>query len=58
METRIGNIDWETVGLMETLSFHDQTYSAVGYNDRGHKYIGTAIVSCGEIVEIIDIEIG
>ena len=55
---RVSDIEFELVELMETISVHDSTWLAVGYNEKGHKYIGTAHVSCGEIVKITDIEVG
>lgn len=54
---RISDIEFEATELMQTLSVHDQTYFAIGYNEKGHKYIGTAHVSCAEIVDVTDIEI-
>jgi len=54
---RISDVEFEATELMETLSVHDQTYIAIGYNEKGHKYIGTAHVSCGEIVDVTDIEV-
>ncbi len=57
MEIRISDIEFETTELLETISVHDQTYSAIGYNEKGHKYSGIAHVSCGEIVKITNIKI-
>lgn len=55
MKKRIENIDFETTELLENTSVHDQTYLAVGYNDRGDRFEGVAQVSCGEIIEVLDI---
>lgn len=53
----VSDIEFSATELIETLSVHDQTYIAIGCNEKGHKYIGTAHVSCGEIVDVTDIEI-
>jgi hypothetical protein len=53
----VSDIEFEAIELLETISIHDQTYLAIGYNSKGHKYEGTAHVSCGEIVKVTDIEV-
>ena len=56
MTTTENNIFWDATELSETLSVYDQIYIAEGTDEQGNKYIASAIVSCGEIVEITDIE--
>lgn len=56
MKTRVSDIEFETTELLEVISVHDQTYLCEGYSESGHKYEGTAHVSCGEIVKVTDIE--
>lgn len=50
-------IDWELVDCLETISVHDQTWSVEGFDGNSQKYTAIASVSCGEIVEVTDIEI-
>lgn len=49
-------IDFEKTELLESISVHDQIYAAIGYDDDFNEYFGTATVSCGEIVDISDIQ--
>jgi hypothetical protein len=43
--------------LLDTVDCYDKTYLAIGYDGQGNKYGGTAVYSCGELVELdADIE--
>lgn len=54
---RVNEIDFElTDQLMETLSVHEKSYLANGFDDNGNKYTGIALVVCGEIETVTDIE--
>ena len=53
----ISDIEFEATELLEKISVHDQTYQAIGYSSKGHKYEGIAHVSCGEIVKVTDIKV-
>jgi len=56
MKAKINNIEFEAIELLDTISYHVQTYICEGYDEQGNKYIGTAEVDNGEIIEVTDIE--
>ena len=57
MTKTINGIHWEAIDLMETISVHNRIFSAVGYDDKGNKFSGSADVDMSdEIQEITDIE--
>lgn len=50
------DIDWELDEEMDKLSAYDSEWSLTGDDDYGNEYIATGTMSCGELVNIIDIE--
>ena len=53
MEDKLNKVEWEEGMLIEALSVHDQE---VELSSVCGKYIATGMVSCGEIVDVYDIE--
>lgn len=50
-------IDFDTqVELLDSVDCYDKTYLAIGYDDNGNKYTASAVYSCGELLELEDIE--
>ena len=50
------NIDWEITEVVDILSIYDEAVSLCGLDDSGNEYTANAVKSCGEIVDIEDIE--
>ena len=48
--------DYQAGGLLDIVDSYDKTYIAIGYDKDGNKYIASAEFSCGELVELRDIE--
>lgn len=51
-------IDWEITDelLSSDVDEREETYVAIGFDNQGHKYSGTALYSCGELLDILDVE--
>jgi hypothetical protein len=52
----VKSINWEVEEEFEKLSVHDIEVSIIGIDNYGNKYRAMAILSCGEIEDITDIE--
>lgn len=50
------DIDWEIAEEVDVLSAYDTQVLLSGLDDNGNEYSASATESCGEIVEIEDIE--
>lgn len=50
------HIDWEQNELIDNHGSGCKEYSAIGTDDEGNEYIGSATYQDDELIEVIDIE--
>lgn len=51
------NVDWQVVEVLDVISVYDQDVALEGMDDDGIEYTAGGARSCGEIVDVYDIEI-
>ena len=50
-------MEWESTGeILDVIDGYDHTELVEGFDDNGNRWIASAEISCGEMVEIIDPE--